>query len=145
MTATDDHSRSEVLDHLSLTLESSGFPRSMARVYSALTLAEGEGLSTSELMESLGISKASITNSMQLLLGIDLVQRYRVRGSREAHYRVLKDRWGADHDPQVRRLSARCAGPPRRRSSSPTRRPRESDSRRCATSTPSSSASCPTS
>jgi DNA-binding transcriptional regulator GbsR (MarR family) len=83
-----------VLDHLSLTLEGAGFPRSMARVYSALMLAEGEGLSTSELMETLGISKASITNSMQLLLSVDLVQRYRVRGSREAHYRILKDKWG---------------------------------------------------
>ncbi len=67
----------------------------MARIYSALTLAEGEGLSTSELVESLGISKASITNSMQLLLGFDLVQRYHVRGSRQAHYRVLKGKWGA--------------------------------------------------
>jgi DNA-binding transcriptional regulator GbsR (MarR family) len=45
-------------------------------------------------METIGISKASVTNAMQLLTGVDLVQRYRVRGSREAHYRVLKDKWG---------------------------------------------------
>lgn len=83
-----------LLDRLVLTLEASGFPRPMARVYAALMLAEGEGLSTSELMARLDISKASITNAMQLLLSVDLAERYRVRGSREAHYRILKGKWG---------------------------------------------------
>ncbi|MDH4140796.1 MAG: hypothetical protein OEV43_09530 [Coriobacteriia bacterium] len=93
---SSDHAerRAAIHDHLSLTLEQVGLPRAMARVYSALILAEGEGLSTSELMEALDISKASVTNAMQLLLGFELVQRYRVRGSREAHYRVLKNKWG---------------------------------------------------
>lgn len=45
-------------------------------------------------MTRLDISKGSITNAMQLLLSLDLAERYRVRGSREAHYRILKDRWG---------------------------------------------------
>jgi hypothetical protein len=83
-----------LLDRLVSTLEASGFPRPLARVYAALMLAEGEGLSTSQLMASLAISKASITNAMQLLLSMDLAERYRVRGSREAHYRMLKNRWG---------------------------------------------------
>jgi DNA-binding transcriptional regulator GbsR (MarR family) len=87
--------RSATMDRLAATLEASGFPRSMARVYSALMLAEGEGLSTSELMDDLGVSKASITGAMHFLLGTELVERYRVRGSREAHYRILKGRWGA--------------------------------------------------
>ena len=76
------------------TLEASGFPHALARVFAALMLAEGEGLSTSELTERLSISKASITNAMQMLLHMDLAERYRVPGSREAHYRILKGKWG---------------------------------------------------
>jgi DNA-binding transcriptional regulator GbsR (MarR family) len=94
MPAEQQARRVAVQDRLALTLEAAGFPRPMARVYAALMFAEGEGLATSELMDALGISKASVTNAMQLLTGVDLVQRYRVRGSREAHYRILKDRWG---------------------------------------------------
>lgn len=86
--------RAAMLDRLAQVLEQAGFPHGMARVYSALTLAEGEGLSTGELIEELGISKASVSNAMQFLVGTDLVERYRVRGSREAHYRILKGRWG---------------------------------------------------
>lgn len=83
-----------VHNRLVATLEATGFPHALARVFSALTLAEGEGLSTSELVERLSISKASITNAMQMLLHMDLAERYRVPGSREAHYRILKGKWG---------------------------------------------------
>lgn len=86
--------RADTIDKLALTLESSGFPKNIARVYSALILAEGEGLSTSQLMEDVHTSKASITGAMQFLTGVDLVERYSVRGSRETHYRVLKGKWG---------------------------------------------------
>ena len=75
-------------------LEEVGFPHTVARVYAALTLAEGEGLSTSELVEQIGVSKASVSNATQFLVGTELVERYRVRGSREAHYRILKGVWG---------------------------------------------------
>lgn len=86
--------RATLLDQLARVLEQAGFPHSTARVYAALTMAEGEGLSTSELIEELHISKASISNAMQLLVGTNLAQRYRVRGSREAHYRIVKGVWG---------------------------------------------------
>jgi DNA-binding transcriptional regulator GbsR (MarR family) len=86
--------RAAMLDKLAAVLEQVGFPHGMAKVYAALTLADGEGLSTGELVEELGISKASVSNAMQFLVGTDLIERYRVRGSREAHYRILKGRWG---------------------------------------------------
>lgn len=86
--------RAALLDKLAATLEGVGFPRSTARVYAALMMAEGEGLSTRELVEELETSKASITNAMQFLVGTELVERYRVRGSRQAHYRILKGTWG---------------------------------------------------
>ena len=81
-------------ERLTRMLEEVGFPHTIARVYTALTLAEGEGLSTSELVEELEVSKASVSNATQFLVGIDLVERYRVRGSREAHYRIVKGVWG---------------------------------------------------
>ena len=86
--------RHAMMDKLALTLEGSGFPKNIAKVYSALMMAPGEGLSTKELMEEVHTSKASITSAMQFLVGVDLAERYSVRGSREAHYRVLKGRWG---------------------------------------------------
>lgn len=75
-------------------LEEVGFPHTIARVYVALTLAPGEGLSSGELVDSLEVSKASVSNATQFLVGTALVERYRVRGSRESHYRILKDVWG---------------------------------------------------
>ncbi len=81
-------------ERLTRMLEEVGFPHTIARIYTALTLAEGEGLSTSEVIDELGVSKASVSNAMQFLVGTELVERYRVRGSRQAHYRILKDVWG---------------------------------------------------
>ena len=86
--------RAAMLDQLARVLEQVGFPHSTARVYAALTMAEGEGLSTSELIEELHISKASVSTAMQFLVGTNLAQRYRVRGSREAYYRIVKGVWG---------------------------------------------------
>lgn len=95
--------RGEPLERLSGLLEAVGFPHVIARVYAALTLAEGEGLSTGELLDQLGVSKASISNAMQFLVGVELVERYRVPGTREAHYRMLKGRWG---DVLARKIAA---------------------------------------
>ena len=81
-------------ERLTRMLEEVGFPHTIARVYTALTLAEGEGLSTSQLVEELEVSKASVSNATQFLVGIELVERYRVRGSREAHNRIIKGVWG---------------------------------------------------
>ena len=94
---------SDSLERLSRMLEGVGFPHTIARVYAALTLAEGEGLSTTELVDALGVSRASISNAMQFLEGTELVERYRVRGSRESHYRMLKGRWG---DVLARKIAA---------------------------------------
>jgi len=81
-------------ERLTRMLEEVGFPHTVARIYVALVLAEGEGLSTGDLIEELEVSKASVSNATQFLVGTELVERYRVRGSREAHYRILKDVWG---------------------------------------------------
>lgn len=86
--------RAAMLDKLAAVLEQVGFPHTIAKVYAALTVADGEGLSTGELIEELHISKASISNAMQFLVGTNLAERYRVRGSREAHYRIVKGVWG---------------------------------------------------
>ena len=81
-------------ERLTRMLEEVGFPHTVARVYTALTLAEGMGLSTGELVDELEVSKASVSNATQFLVGTELVERYRVPGSREAHYRILKGVWG---------------------------------------------------
>ncbi len=81
-------------ERLARMLGEVGFPHTIARVFAALTLAENEGLSTGELTDALGVSKASISNATQFLVGTELAERYRVRGSRETHYRILKGVWG---------------------------------------------------
>ena len=85
--------RGEPIGRLSGLLEAVGFPHVIARVYAALTLAEGEGLSTTELIDQLGVPMASISNAMQFLVGVEPVERYRVPGTRGRHYRMLKGRW----------------------------------------------------
>lgn len=90
----DERRRTAALAKLSAALEAVGFPHGMARVYAALTLAPGEGLSSSELVDGLRISRASVSNATQFLVGTEMVERYRVPGSRETHYRILKDAWG---------------------------------------------------
>ena len=89
-----DRQRAEMHERLSRMLEEVGFPHTVARVYTSLILAEGEGLSTSQLVEELQVSKASVSHATQFLAGTQLVERYRVPGSREAHYRILKGVWG---------------------------------------------------
>ena len=89
-----DKQRRAIHERFTRMLEEVGFPHTVARVYAALTLAEGEGLSTGELVDELEVSKASVSNATQFLVGTELVERYRVRGSREAHYRILKGVWG---------------------------------------------------
>lgn len=86
--------RAVSLERLARSLETVGFPHALARVYAALTLAPGEGLSSSELVETLGISKASVSNATQFLVGTELAEKYRVPGSRESHYRIRKGQWG---------------------------------------------------
>ena len=81
-------------ERLTRMLEEVGFPHTVARVYAALTLAEGAGLSTSELVDELEVSKASVSTATQFLVGTELVERYRVPRTREAHYRILKGVWG---------------------------------------------------
>ncbi|MDZ4655167.1 MAG: hypothetical protein U1F44_04765 [Coriobacteriia bacterium] len=104
MTPDDREKRMAPLrEKLSRMLETVGFPHAISRIYAALTMAPGEGLSTSELMEELSISKASVSNAMQFLVGTDLVQKYRVPGSRETYYRMLKGVWG---DILVKKLTA---------------------------------------
>lgn len=104
MTAADrERHRVELREKLARMLETVGFPHAISRVYATLTMAPGEGMSTSELMDELNVSKATISNTMQFLGGVELVERYRVPGSREAHYRVLKGKWG---DIMVRKLAA---------------------------------------
>lgn len=86
--------RTAAFAKLARALEAVGFPHGMSQVYTALMLAPGEGLSSSELASALHISRASVSNATQLLAGTELVERYRVPGSRETHYRILKGSWG---------------------------------------------------
>ncbi len=86
--------RSALFERMTTMMETLGFPHLTARIYSALMLAEGEGLSTSQIIDELGISKASVSTSTQLLLAMGLAEKYRVRGSRETHFRLLKGVWG---------------------------------------------------
>ncbi len=86
--------RSVLFERMTTMMETLGFPHLTARIYSALMLAEGEGLSTSQIVEELEISKASVSTSTQLLLAMGLAERYRVKNSREAYYRLLKGVWG---------------------------------------------------
>jgi len=94
MVLDDQQHRARAVEKLARVMEGVGMPHGIAQVYSALTLAPAEGLSTSELVEWLHISRASVSTATQFLVSAELAERYRVRGSREAHYRMVKGSWG---------------------------------------------------
>lgn len=83
----------QIADDFGNMLAASGLPRTTGRLLGWLLVCEPPGQSTSDLVDALHTSKASITTGMQLLVGTGMVDRFHVRGSRETHYRANTEKW----------------------------------------------------
>ncbi len=93
METVDEADLTRVADAFAARLAQSGLPRTTGRLLGWLLVCDPPSQSTTDLVEGLRISKASITTGMQFLVGTGLVERVHLRGSRQAHYRADTKRW----------------------------------------------------
>lgn len=93
MSGPDEQALAALADEFGAMLSAGGLPRTTGRLLGWLLVCDPPGQSTSDLIEALHTSKASITTGMQLLVSTGMVERYHVRGSRETHYRANTAKW----------------------------------------------------
>ncbi|GAA4920050.1 helix-turn-helix protein [Stackebrandtia albiflava] len=83
----------EVVEEIAASLAATGLPRMTARVFVSLLIADTDGRSAAELVDSLRVSPASVSKAIALLETMDLVTRHTEPGSRRERYVVDEDAW----------------------------------------------------
>jgi DNA-binding transcriptional regulator GbsR (MarR family) len=86
-------SRPNAGEQLALVLTDHGMQRMNARVLAALLTTERETLTQGELAEELEVAAGSVSGAVKQALGVGLVERVHVAGSRREHYRLRDDAW----------------------------------------------------
>lgn len=88
-----DDARMRFIEDFGTLLGSAGVPPVAGRVIAMLLISDEEGLPTSRFVEVLGTSKGAISMATRLLIQFRMLERYHVRGSREAHFRIPVGFW----------------------------------------------------
>jgi len=70
-----------------------GVPPVAGRVMAMLLVTDEEALPTSRFVDALGASKGAISMATRLLVQFRMLERFRVRGSREAYFRIPDGFW----------------------------------------------------
>jgi DNA-binding transcriptional regulator GbsR (MarR family) len=81
------------VERMGAALTAAGLQRLPSRVFAALTADEDGRMTSSELVEALGVSPASVSGAVRYLTQIGFVHRERERGSRRDVYVVDDDAW----------------------------------------------------
>ena len=81
---------SEFVERIGLLWEVEGFPRIAGRIY-AITLLSPRACSLDEIAESLGVSKASVSNDTRMLEKLGFLERVGRPGDRKAYYQITND------------------------------------------------------
>ncbi|MFG1923840.1 GbsR/MarR family transcriptional regulator [Cryptosporangium sp. NPDC048952] len=89
----NDDPRAEYRERFALLMTDMGLQRMVARVYAALTVAEGPTMTMPELAETLQASAGAISGAIKTLTTIGLVERVPAPGSRRDHYRIADNGW----------------------------------------------------
>ena len=82
-----------VIERLASRITETGMPRMPARVLAALITSSDGALTSAELCERLSVSSGAVSTAVQSLVGIGMVVREYVPGSRRDLYRVREDPW----------------------------------------------------
>ncbi|MBF6214033.1 MarR family transcriptional regulator [Nocardia puris] len=90
---SDDRVR--FIEKLALGLAEMGWPRTPARVFAAMIVADSGRLTAAELAETLSISPAAVSGAVRYLDQVGIVARERVPGQRRDSYRLYDDLWYA--------------------------------------------------
>ena len=88
--------RAEFIEGFALKLNESGMQRMAARVFAALLIAPGGGLTAREIAETLGVSAGAVSGATSYLTRTGLVERTRTPRERVDRYDVKGTTW-AEH------------------------------------------------
>jgi len=91
-----DGDRAEFIEGFALKLNESGMQRMAARVFAALLIAPGGGLTAREIAETLGVSAGAVSGATSYLTRTGLVERTRTPRERVDRYDVKGTTW-AEH------------------------------------------------
>ncbi|HCD50957.1 MAG TPA: MarR family transcriptional regulator [Balneolaceae bacterium] len=80
----------DFVEAFSLKVEETGRPRIYGQILGWLLVCEPDHQSFSDLMENLNISKASVSNITRILLETGLIEKIRVPGERQIHFKLKK-------------------------------------------------------
>jgi len=83
----------QVVEHLAMVFADFGFPRMAARVLLTIMTADEDTLTASDIGERLEISAAAVSGAVRYLIGLGLVVREPLPGSRRDRYRLPDDTW----------------------------------------------------
>jgi DNA-binding transcriptional regulator GbsR (MarR family) len=96
MVAAHDHEGDPLLqfiERFASVLVAAGFPAMSARVFVAFLVSNSYRLTAAELADMLQISPAAVSGAVRYLIGLGLVHKDRVPGSRRDYYRMPADVW----------------------------------------------------
>jgi DNA-binding transcriptional regulator GbsR (MarR family) len=83
----------DFVERFAAVLVAAGFPAMPARVFVALLIAESGRLSAADLAATLRVSPAAVSGAVRYLIGVGLVHKERVPGSRRDYYRMPGNMW----------------------------------------------------
>lgn len=80
--------KSDFLEEFSLKIEEFGHPRIYGQILGWLLICEPPYQSFPDLMDNLGISKASVSNTTRILLERGLIEKVRRKGERQIYFKL---------------------------------------------------------
>ncbi len=96
MVEARDHENAPLLQYIerfASVLVARGFPAMPARVFVAFLVSDSDRLTAADLAEMLRISPAAVSGAVRYLIGLEIVHKERVPGSRRDYYRMPPDVW----------------------------------------------------
>ncbi|MCS5732332.1 GbsR/MarR family transcriptional regulator [Herbiconiux daphne] len=91
--ARDEDALRTAVEQSAAVLIAAGFPKMPARVLMTLLVSDDDGLTASELAETLGVSAAAISGAVRYLQTFGAIRRIARSGSRRDRYELVEDTW----------------------------------------------------
>lgn len=85
--------KKQFIEELSLVFEERGKPRISGLIMGWLMICDPPEQSFADLVEHLQVSKASISNMTRMLLQAGLIEKTRIPGERQIHFRIKEGAW----------------------------------------------------
>lgn len=92
-TDASDEAVGRFVERFAAVLVEAGIPRMPARVFAALFASDSGSLTAEELAARLKASPAAVSGGVRYLIGVGMISREGLPGSRRHHYRVPDGVW----------------------------------------------------